>query len=196
VGEKLLDSFASPLEFSSTISQLGMLVELDNRDNIFTPDKGLKLHIDGNRADDAIGSDHDFWKINYYMYGYFPISRKLFAGIRADGRQVSGDVPFYLKPYLDMRGLPAARYQGNADVLTEMELRWNFVYRWSLMLYGGTGKAFDDWSDFGSADWITSYGTGFRYLLARKFKLRVGIDVARGPDQWAYYIVFGSSWTK
>ena len=83
-----------------------------------------------------------------------------------------------------------------SDLLCFSHLRWNFVYRWSLMLYGGTGKAFDDWSDFGSADWISSYGTGFRYLLARKFKLRVGIDVARGPEKWAYYIVFGSSWTK
>ena len=51
-------------------------------------------------------------------------------------------------------------------------------------------------SDFGSADYISSIGSGFRYLLARKFKLRVGIDVAKGPDTWAYYIVFGSNWVK
>jgi hypothetical protein len=28
--------------------------------------------------------------------------------------------------------------------------------------------------------------------LARSFKLRLGIDVARGPEEWAYYTVFGS----
>jgi len=25
---------------------------------------------------------------------------------------------------------------------------------------------------------------------------RMGIDVAKGPDTWAYYIVFGSNWFK
>jgi hypothetical protein len=34
-------------------------------------------------------------------------------------------------------------------------------------------------------------GVGFRYLLARKFKLRVGIDVAHSTGTWAYYIIFG-----
>jgi hypothetical protein len=95
-----------------------------------------------------------------------------------------------------MRGLPIFRYQGKADLLTELEARWDFVSRWSLMFYSGFGKAFDDWSDFGSADLIATYGTGFRYLIARKFKLRTGIDIAKGPETWAYYIVFGSNWLK
>ena len=64
------------------------------------------------------------------------------------------------------------------------------------MLYSGAGKAFDAWSDFGSADFVYSYGTGFRYLIARKFKLRMGIDIAKGPEEFAYYIVFGSNWLK
>lgn len=64
------------------------------------------------------------------------------------------------------------------------------------MAFSGTGKAFDEWNEFGDSKWITSFGTGFRYLLARKFGLRVGIDLAKGPDTWAYYIVFGSNWRK
>ena len=95
-----------------------------------------------------------------------------------------------------MGGVPTVRYQGKADILSEGEMRWDIVNRWSPVLFGGTGKAFDDGKKFNDTDWITSYGTGFRYLLARKFKLRVGIDVARGPDEWAYYIVFGSNWVK
>ena len=64
------------------------------------------------------------------------------------------------------------------------------------MLYSGAGKAFDQWNDFGRADFVYSYGTGFRYLIARKFKLRMGIDIAKGPEDFAYYIVFGSNWLK
>ena len=195
-GDKLLDSLGKTLEVNSTVSQLGAIIELDKRDNIFTPDRGLKVHLDVSRSDDFLGSDYEYWRVNYYMFAYKPLSRKLVGGFRLDGQQAFGEPPFFMLPYLSMRGLPAVRYQGKADILSEIEMRWDFVKRWSLMLFGGTGKAFDEWSNFSDADWITSYGTGFRYLLARKFRLRVGIDVARGPDTWAYYIVFGSNWVK
>jgi len=37
-------------------------------------------------------------------------------------------------------------------------------------------------------------GTGFRYLVARQFGVRMGLDVARGPEDWAWYVVFGNAW--
>lgn len=195
-GDKRLDSLGKTLEVNSTVSQLGALIELDKRDNIFTPDRGLKVHLDVSGSGDFLGSDYEYWRVNYYMFAYKPLSKKLVGGFRLDGQQAFGEPPFFMLPYLSMRGLPAVRYQGKADILSEIEMRWDFVKRWSLILFGGTGKAFDEWSKFSDADWITSYGSGFRYLLARKFKLRVGIDIARGPDDWAYYIVFGSNWVK
>ena len=195
-GDTTLLNLVKSLESSKIISQLGLLVELDTRDNIFTPFKGMKVHTDLNRADAIFGSDYEYWRIAYYMYAYKMIIPRITAGFRLDGQQVFGDPPFYMLPYIDMRGIPIYRYQGNADILSELEFRWDFTRRWSAMLFGGAGKAFDSWSDFGNTGWTASYGTGFRYLLARKFKLRVGIDVAHGPDTWAYYIVFGSNWYK
>ena len=197
VGDRLIPpGFITPKEYSSLVSQLGPIIELDSRDNTFTPDKGFKVHFDGMRSDNIFGSDYDFWHLHYYMFAYKPVSNKLIAGWRIDGQQSFGDQPFYLKPYIDLRGVPIARYQGNADLLTELEMRWDFIKRWSIMFYSGAGKAFDQWSDFGSTDWVYNYGTGFRYLIARKFKLRMGIDIARGPEDFAYYIVFGSNWFK
>jgi len=195
-GDSSLEAFGKPFESKSTISQLGVIIELDNRDNIFTPDRGIKLHVDAVYSGNSLGSDYDYWKLNYYMYAYAPLSKKIIGGLRIDGRQAFGDPPFYMLPYIDMRGIPAVRYQGNVDILSEAEMRWDIVKRWSIMTYAGAGKAFDEWNKFDDADWAWSYGTGFRYLLARKFKLRVGIDVAHGPDAWAYYIVFGSNWVK
>lgn len=196
VGDTILHTLVKSFETDRIVSQLGAIIEIDTRDNIFTPDHGIKFHVDGACSDNIFGSDYDFWRLNYYMYGYKTISKKIVGGLRVDGQQSFGDAPFYLLPYVDMRGIPVQRYQGKADILSEVEMRWDVVPRWSAMLYSGAGKAFDSWSDFGNTDWVWSYGTGFRYLLARKFKLRVGIDVARGPTTWAYYIVFGSNWFK
>jgi len=195
-GDTSLHNLVKSMEFSSLVSQLGVLIELDTRDNIFTPDRGKKLHVDVNLSDNIFGSDYDYWRINYYTYMYWQLSHKLVGGWRLDGQQALQDPPFFMLPYVDMRGVPVNRYQGKADILTEAELRWDVVKRWSIMAFAGTGKAFDKWSEFGPADWVVSGGTGFRYLLARKFKLRVGIDIARGPDTWAWYIVFGSNWLK
>ena len=194
--EGAVPSWVKPVEENSTVSQLGVVVEFDNRDNVFTPNKGLKLHLDGIRSDQALGSDYDFWHLDYYTYMYLKLIPKLIGGLRIDGQQMLGEPPFYLLPYISMRGIPAVRYQGKAVILTEGELRWDFYKRWSLMGFGGVGKAFNDWSKAGDATLAYSMGTGVRYLLARKFKLRVGVDVAKGPEEWAYYIVFGSNWLK
>jgi len=194
--DEALPDFVKEIEKKSTIGLLSGIVEYDNRDNIFSPDNGTRFHVDGGYANTILGSDYEFWKINYYTNMYRQFGKKLVAGLRIDGQQVFGNPPFYFLPYIDMRGIPAERYQGRADILSELEFRYDFDYRWSVVLFGGTGKAFDDWSDFGSTNWVTSGGAGFRYLLARKFKLRVGIDLAKGPDTWAYYLVFGSNWKK
>ncbi len=197
VGDSSLHpDFANPGEYSSIVSQLGAVIELDNRDNTFTPSNGMKVHFDGVLSDNIFGSDYDYWRLNYYMYAYKTLSKKLVGGLRIDGQQAFSNPPFFMLPYIDMRGIPINRYQGNADILTEAEFRWDFLTRWSIMLYGGTGKAFDEWSKFGQAELVYSYGTGFRYLVARKFGLRMGVDIARGPEDFAYYIIFGSSWLK
>src|SRR4030095_7035884 len=150
-GNKLLDSLGKTLEVNSTVSQLGAIIELDKRDNIFTPDKGLKGHVDGSISDDFLGSDYNYWRVNYFFFCFKPLSKKLVGGFRLDGQQAFGEPPFFMLPYLSMRGLPAVRYQGKADILSEIEIRWDFVKRWSLMLFGGAGKAFDEWSAFDNA---------------------------------------------
>lgn len=188
--------FVQPKDIKSTISQFGGAIQFDKRDNIFTPDKGIRLQSDFFWSDNAIGSDYDAWRVNLSAIGYHPITKKLIGGLRVEGEQAFGSPPFYLLPGINLRGIPAARYRGKTSIVTELELRWDVYRRWSLMGYGGLASAFNDWDDAFSKPVVYSYGTGFRYLLARKFKLRMGVDVAKGPEDWAYYIVFGSNWMR
>ncbi|MDW8849652.1 hypothetical protein SD960_06080 [Flavobacterium sp. MMLR14_040] len=188
--------FVDPKDIKSTISQLGGAIQFDGRDNIFTPDKGIRIQSDFFWSDDAIGSDYDAWRVNLSAIGFYPVTKKLIGGFRIEGEQAFGKPPFYLLPGINLRGIPAARYQGKTSVVTELELRWDLYRRWSLMGYGGLASAFNDWDQAFAKPVVYSYGTGFRYLLARKFKLRMGVDVAKGPEDWAYYIVFGSNWMR
>jgi len=191
-----LPSFVENNEINSRVSMPGAIVEFDGRDNIFTPNKGFRFQANFSWSDKAFGSDYEYLNLNVFAHAFHPLSKKVFGGLRYEMQQVFNDPPFYLLPYLNLRGIPLARYQGNITSVIETEVRWDFVKRWSAVFFTGTGKAYDTWSEFDDSSWHSSGGAGFRYLMARKFGLRMGMDLARGPEQWAYYIVFGSSWVK
>jgi hypothetical protein len=68
--------------------------------------------------------------------------------------------------------------------------------RWSLIGFLGVGKAFTSAQSFSDQPAYGAGGAGIRYFVARKFDLYGGIDVARGPENWALYLTAGSAWGK
>jgi len=104
-----------------------------------------------------------------------------------------GDVPFYALPFIELRGVPAFRYVADNTVVGEVEIRWDFVERWSAVFFGGVGAAVGEGRLSGQTlPW--NAGLGFRYLLVKDTQFRVGIDVARGPETFAGYIILGTAW--
>jgi Na+/proline symporter len=77
-----------------------------------------------------------------------------------------------------------------------LEQRFDLKLRWSVVAFGGIGKAIEKNQSFSDAKNVYSVGTGFRYLIARAFKIRTGIDIAKGPDSFGWYIVFGHNWNR
>jgi hypothetical protein len=71
---------------------------------------------------------------------------------------------------------------------------WEVDSRWSILGFGGVGKAANSSSDFGSSSSLVSKGLGFRYQIARRYGFHMGIDVARGPEDTVWYIQAGPAW--
>lgn len=180
-------------QFDTVTSGLGVVVEYDGRDNIFTPNNGVRLYLDSLRYSGALGSDHDFSRSRFAFNGFHPLGESVVLGFRADAQFVDGDVPFYAVPFIELRGIPAMRYQGERTAVLEVEARWNLDGRWSLVGFAGAGRAAAA-GDVGSAPTRVTKGVGVRYLLARVLGMHVGVDVARGPEESAFYITMGSSW--
>ncbi|HET9597693.1 MAG TPA: BamA/TamA family outer membrane protein [Anaeromyxobacteraceae bacterium] len=176
-------------QVTSTTSGLGAVLTWDARDTIFTPASGTRAEASFLWYDPVLGGDYRYWKLHAYQLGYFPVSDSVTAALRVDGQVAGGDVPFYAVPYVHLRGIPALRYQGTAVLVAEGEVRWEVVRRWSAVGFGGAGAV-----DTRRADVAWNAGGGFRYLLARAFGLALGADLARGPEQWAFYVVFGNAW--
>ncbi len=57
----------------------------------------------------------------------------------------------------------------------------NVAPRWYVLGFGGAGKAYGELHSLSDAPTAYGFGTGFRYLIARKLGLTMGIDIARGP---------------
>lgn len=180
-------------------SQVGGLtpsLTFDSRDNIFTPSRGTYGELTVGCFSPAFGGDDDFQRVALATMVYIPLHPKWTLGLRGDVNLSFGDEPFYMRPFIHMRGAPAMRYMGEAVAQGEAELRWQFWKRFSLVGFAGAGEAWNNFEHFDNSQVVITGGTGFRYEVARKYGLHMGVDVAFGPDGPVVYIQFGSAWMR
>ncbi|MEC5387804.1 BamA/TamA family outer membrane protein [Uliginosibacterium sp. H3] len=180
--------------FKQNLGAVGTLIDYDTRDNFLSPNAGSFAEVEGNFMRPEFGSTNSFDLLGARGYHWQPLSNRLVLALRADWQGARGDVPFWAQPYVKLRGIPAARYQDRQAAAGEMELRVALDERWSVIGFGGVGKAYGKRTSFSDAEDVTTIGGGFRYLIARKLGLLVGLDIARGPDDTAFYIQVGSAW--
>jgi hypothetical protein len=193
-----LDTTSSLPEFQheSRVGGLSPSLTYDSRDVIFTPSRGTYVEAAAGLFSKAFGGDGEFQRVNVTLIQYLPLHRRLILGVLGGATLSFGDVPFYLRPFVLLRGAPMMRYQGEHAAEVETELRWQFWKRFSLVGFGGYGAAWNDFERFDETITVVTGGTGFRYELARAYGLHMGIDVAFGPDATAMYVQFGSAWIR
>ena len=179
---------------TSRQSGLGIFLAYDSRDTIFTPSSGTEAEISATVNDKAIGSDFDYSRYDASLHKWWNPDPKWVPGLRFDLQYVDGDLPFYSVPFIELRGIPALRYQGEAVAVAETEVRWNFHPRVSAIGFLGIGVAAESFSDLDEAPSRATKGIGIRYMMARKLGMHVGIDVAQGPEDTYWYIQMGSAW--
>lgn len=118
------------------------------------------------------------------------------SGFRAEGSAINEGAPFFAYPFINLRGIPIMRYQGSRTLVLETEQRFDLDKRWSVLGFTGAGYAVDKINNLTSEGWQWAGGAGFRYLVARMFRLRAGVDLAVSKENVAYYIVFGHNWNR
>jgi hypothetical protein len=187
-----LPSFQS----ESRIGGLTPSLTFDSRDSIFTPARGTYFEATAGCFSEALGGDSEFQRVNLVAMQYVPLHPPWTLGVRGDVKCSFGDEPFYARPFVQLRGVAAMRYQGEEVAQFEAELRWQFWKRFSLVGFAGAGTAWNDLEQFNKSQTVVTGGTGFRYELARKYGLHVGVDVAFGTDDPVLYVQFGSAWMR
>jgi outer membrane protein assembly factor BamA len=180
----------------SNVSGFTPSLTFDTRDNFFTPNRGTYLEASAGFFIPALGSDENFRRANLIGMQFVPLIPRLFLGVRAEAAASFGNEPFYLRPFITLRGTPVLRYQGEETAQIETELRWQFWKRFSLIGFVGGGAAWNNFENFDSAQSIVTGGAGFRYEIAREYGIHLGLDLAFGPENTAVYVQIGSAWAR
>ena len=178
------------------ISAPTAILEYDSRDNVFTPTRGIYSESAYLASRESLGASTDFERFDQVLIGYHPVTSNVTLGARGIYSWSSDATPFFLRPFVQLRGVPAVRYQGDQAASVEFEARWQFYGRWSVVGFGGAGKTWTSTNRASFTQDVGSGGAGFRYELASKFGLHVGIDVAHSPGTTAFYFVVGSAWFR
>lgn len=184
------------LKNGSRDAAVGFSLDYDSRDSIFTPSDGLNASITASLYREAIGGDTDYDRYEAKALYFTSITDKFPLGLRGDFQTIDGErseIPFYAYPFINLRGIPMMRYQGDSTAVGEIELGWKFKARWTAIGFGGVGRA----EDIGSSDSSTTVytkGVGLRYFIARRFGVHIGFDIAKGPEDTAFYLQFGHAW--
>jgi len=190
----IIEDIIDYIDSKTTLSNIALIGNYDNRDNTISPTKGIYTGFDVKFSNTFLGASDDYGLADIFFYDYVPLTNWLYSIYNVDMQFSDGDTPFYLKPQIVLRGVPAMRYQGDHVLTAQAQFRGNVYKNWSLVAFGGLGKAFDDFDEFGDADLIVNYGTGFRHNFKKVFGLRAGADFAwTNKDQFGWYISIGTN---
>lgn len=166
----------------------------ETRDNTMNPRSGQLFDLSLWRYDEAIGGDYDYWSAKFKALSFHPLSEKLTLGLRLDFSTVEGRVPFFAVPYVKLRGIPALRYQNKSAGAFEVEGRYLIKPRWEVSAFAGLGYTSDHFTIYDNPDSIYNFGMGGRYNIFEAHNVWVGIDIARGPEDWNWYVQVGHPW--
>lgn len=181
---------------ATNIGGLTLAGTYDSRDNFFTATRGVYFEASFSPYRKLLGGDDTFERLSLIGIQYAKLPFDFYLGARNDIGAAFGDAPFYMNPYVSLRGVPVMRYQGEEVAHLELELRWQFYGRLSILGFTGGGVAWNDFERLDDTQTVVSGGGGFRYELARRFGLHMGVDVAFSRDTAAFYIQAGSAWMR
>lgn len=166
----------------------------ETRDNSMNPTRGQLAEVALWRFDESLGGDYDYWVWKLRALSFHPLAERWTLGLRLDVSGIDGAPPFFAYPYVKLRGIPSLRYQDRIAGAAEVELRYRVAPRWEVSAFGGIGRTSDRVPLFNNPDSIYNFGIGGRFKALQAHNVWIGVDIARGPEDRAWYIQVGHPW--
>ena len=124
------------------------------------------------------------------------ISKPMFFSLFGNNEILGVDVrpPFFGYPWVKLRGILAMRYQDEIAGAVEVEGRYRLAPKWEVLGFAGKGFTSGDTPVFDNPSDIHNLGAGARYNIFEARNVWMGLDVAKGFEDWTLYIQVGHPW--
>jgi outer membrane protein assembly factor BamA len=184
---------------------LGISQSYDTRNSNNYPTKGFFGRISYQYAPDFFGGENfNGSQIKLNIRNFWRLGNKMVLGVQGLYHTIQGrgNTPFYMLPQLGndeiMRGYYGGRYRDENLFATQAEIRYRFMERLGVVLFGGGGKVFSN-SETNFRNLKPNYGIGGRYFFDPEKGLSIRLDYGLGEKrpneerQSGFYISFAEA---
>ncbi len=191
-----LDSY--PGGAGGTVSGLGLILNWDTRDNIFTPSRGNQFQVSIVVNAKMLGSSFDFTSVKAdfrkYVPGLYPGHAAAFQFLY---QSATGAPPFYRYAMIGgdsiMRGYYMGRYRDKYLIALQAEYRLPLWRRFGFVAFAGLGNVGPALDRISLSKAKYSTGFGLRYKLSPQEGANVRVDFAFGKGSTGLYFTAGEA---
>jgi len=172
------------------VSNLGLLVFYDSRDDIFQPAEGYFVQAAAFTSMNVLGSSFSYSKFSldarFYkrLKGQHIIATNLFLANNGEGT-----------PLFDLnrlgsrrtRGFNDRRFQDNGELSFTTEYRFPVSGRFGGVVFGSTGTVASNFSGLFSSRYRNTFGGGMRYTINKKDGIRIRVDYGQSAEGGNFY---------
>lgn len=194
---KFLDTSLVVGSRGSKTPGFGITSNIDFRDNLFYPTKGIFAEFAIQTFQKSMGSTLNWTRYLADVSMYFPILKKSILAFNGIVDMNVGNPAFNLMASLGgtkrMRGYYEGRFRDNNAVLLQSEFRSPIKGRFGFTVFGSIGAVSHKISDIVESPLRSTAGAGLRFRIDRKEKLNLRLDFAAGRNSKALYFTVGEA---
>lgn len=179
------------------VSALGLVNNIDTRDDIFFPTRGVFIEAVAYFNREALGSDFNFTRYTFDVATYFPTVKQSVLAANLYAGRITGIAPFnellFLGGRQKARGYYEGRFRDDSILLLQAEWRSPLFWRFRITCFGSYGSVAPTFQDLELANFRYNYGVGLRFKLLKASNLNIRIDAGFGQDTSEFYFTFGEA---
>ncbi len=173
------------------LSNVGIQLLYDTRDNVFYPYKGSYAQFDILTSAKVLGSDFNYRKFILDTRKFFQTGEKSAIGFQFYTGAIFGDVPFfdlffYGTPLIG-RGIGDRRFMDKNIYAFQTEYRFPIYKRFGGVVFGTLNSISSKYLQFDDANLTPSIGAGIRINVNKKERNQVRIDVGYNREGINFY---------
>lgn len=170
----------------------GFRAQLDTRDNLTAPGRGLLLQLEQRFCPRFLGNDYAFSYTDFRACVYTRLWRDATFAARYHTRLGYGNVPWNMMSTFGgssvMRGYYEGRYRDKGEMDLTVELRQHVWRRNGVVLWLGAGTVYPKLSKLRFKHILPNGGIGYRWEFKQLTNVRVDFGLARGEHAFIFSI--------